>query len=207
MVNVFEEQIQCRDSLRKPTFDLAPFVVGNDPRQKIIRKDALRSLFIPIDSECDALMQKRQVRRLLALAHFLGRQSQKGLKKRLIMRTRKAWSLEHLIVGGVKLIIPKGRTEQRACRLLHGHGSQDPSCSSTTMLHSEDFRRRSSPSPIEIVYGCDSVFRDASVRCIEGTGRLFPSDPQRVGYAIDVVEPGRDQCNLQDCLIVESGGA
>jgi hypothetical protein len=38
-------------------------------------------------------------------------------------------------------------------------------------------------------------------------GKLFASHAQGVGYAIDVVKPRRDQGDLQDCLVVESGGA
>jgi len=35
----------------------------------------------------------------------------------------------------------------------------------------------------------------------------FPSDAERVGDAVDVVEPGRDQRDLQDAAIVEADGA
>jgi hypothetical protein len=37
--------------------------------------------------------------------------------------------------------------------------------------------------------------------------KLFASHAQGVGYAVDVVEPGGDERDLQDCLVVESGGA
>jgi len=36
---------------------------------------------------------------------------------------------------------------------------------------------------------------------------LFAPDAQRICHSIDVVEPRRDQRNLQDCLIVESRSA
>ena len=38
-------------------------------------------------------------------------------------------------------------------------------------------------------------------------GKLFASHAQGVGNAIDVVKPGCDECDLQDCLIVKSRGA
>jgi hypothetical protein len=37
--------------------------------------------------------------------------------------------------------------------------------------------------------------------------RLFASHAQGVGYAIDVVKPGCDERDLQDCPVVDSGGA
>ena len=83
VVNVLQEQVQRRDSLGEPTFDFAPFVVGNDSGEEIIRKDALGALVVPVYREGDSLMQKREVGRLLAFAHFLGRQLQKGLEKSL----------------------------------------------------------------------------------------------------------------------------
>jgi hypothetical protein len=64
-------------------------------------------------------------------------------------------------------------------------------------------------SGLTATYGCDSVFWRCEGRLASPIRAdiLFPTDPQGVGYAIDVVEPGRDECDLQDCLVVESGGA
>ena len=123
VVNVLQEQIQRRDSLRESTFDLPPFVVGNDSRQQVVGKDALRALVVAVHRKCDSLMQEREVGCLLALTHFLGRQLQQRLEKCLIVRTRHAGSLEHLVIGCVELIIPEGRPKQRAGRLRRGHRS------------------------------------------------------------------------------------
>ena len=86
VVNVFEKEIQRGDALRQAVLDLAPLLVGNDPRQQIVRKDPLRALVVAVDRERDALVQKRQVGRLLALAQFLGRKLQQRLKQSLIVR-------------------------------------------------------------------------------------------------------------------------
>src|SRR5258708_36380856 len=123
MVNVLEEQIQRRDSLGESTFDFAPFVVGNDSGEEIIRENTFGAFIVGVYREGDSLMQKRQVRRLLALAHFLGRQLQKRLEEGLIVRPRTARGLEHLIVSQVDLVIPEWRPEERAGRLWSRHGS------------------------------------------------------------------------------------
>src|SRR5580704_18664250 len=39
------------------------------------------------------------------------------------------------------------------------------------------------------------------------TMHLFPPHPQRVRHAIDVVEPGSDQRDLQNSLIIKSRGS
>src|SRR6266478_7274100 len=122
VVNVLQKKIQRRDSLGEPTFALPPFVVGTDSGEEIIRKDAHGALVVPVYREGDSLVQKRKVRRLLALAHFLGRQLQKGLEKSLIVRPRNSRGLEHLIVGQVDLVIPEWRPKKRARRLRYGHG-------------------------------------------------------------------------------------
>jgi hypothetical protein len=41
--------------------------------------------------------------------------------------------------------------------------------------------------------------------CIRHAGsRLFTPDAQRICHAIDVVEPRCDECDLQNCFVVES---
>ena len=112
VVNVFQKQVQRRDPLRQSAFDLPPFLVRNDARQQVVGKDALRAFVVAVHRKGDALMQKREVGRLLALAHFLGRQLQQRLEKRLIVRTRHSRRLEHLVVGAVELVIPKWRPKQ-----------------------------------------------------------------------------------------------
>src|SRR5208282_4623965 len=67
--------------------------------------------------------------------HLLGRQLQKCLKKRLIVRTRQPGPLKHLIVGGVELVIAERRTKQRAGRFRHSHGSHETSGSGAGMRH------------------------------------------------------------------------
>lgn len=89
----------------------------------------------PYTREWDPLLQKREVRRLLALAHFLGWQLQKRLEKCLIVRPRETRGLKHLIVGCIELVISEWRTEQCAGRFWHGDVPYDPSGSSTAMWH------------------------------------------------------------------------
>src|SRR5258706_7906529 len=72
MVNVLEEQIQRRDSLGESTFDFAPFVVGNDSGEEIIRENTFRAFIIAVYGEGYSLILKREVSRLLAFAHFFG---------------------------------------------------------------------------------------------------------------------------------------
>ena len=68
VINVFEKQIQSGDALGEATFDLAPFVVGNDAREKIIREHTLGAFRVAVDGEGDALMEKRQFGSLLAFS-------------------------------------------------------------------------------------------------------------------------------------------
>ena len=72
VIDVFEEQVQGGEALGQAVLDLAPLCVWNDPRQQIVGEYALGALFVAIDPEGDALMQEREVGRLLALAKFLG---------------------------------------------------------------------------------------------------------------------------------------
>jgi len=58
VINVFEKEIQCGDSLREATFDLAPFLVRNDSRQQVIGEDALGTLVVSVHRERDPLVQK-----------------------------------------------------------------------------------------------------------------------------------------------------
>src|SRR6202022_2522669 len=85
VIDVLQEKIQRRDSLGESTFDFAPFVVGNDSGGGIMRENTFGAFVVAVHRECDSLMQKREVRGLLALAHFLGRQLQKRLEKGLIV--------------------------------------------------------------------------------------------------------------------------
>ena len=57
-VNVFEKKIQCGNALREAAFNLLPFVVGDDARQQVVGKNALRAFIISIHREGDALVQK-----------------------------------------------------------------------------------------------------------------------------------------------------
>src|ERR1700687_4821001 len=94
VIDVLQEKIQRRDSLCESTFDFAPFVVGNDSGEKIIRENTFGAFIVAVYRERDSLVQKREVGRLLALAHFLGRQLQKRLEKGLIVGTRNSRGLE-----------------------------------------------------------------------------------------------------------------
>ena len=73
VIDVFEEEVERGDALGEAVLDLAPFLVRNYPWQQIIGEYALGALVVAIDREGDALMQEREVCRLLALAKFFGR--------------------------------------------------------------------------------------------------------------------------------------
>src|SRR5580704_7866632 len=66
VVNVLQEKIQRRDSLGESTFNLPPFVVGNDSGEEIIRENTFGAFIVAVNREGDSLMQKRQVCGLLA---------------------------------------------------------------------------------------------------------------------------------------------
>ena len=142
-----------------PAFNLAPFVVRNDARQQVVGKHALGALVVAIDGEGDALMQKRQIGGLLALAQFLGRKLQQCLKQSLIVLARRR---------------PARRTSRRRRRQT---GNCETGGRNRVSGASGGFIRRTSPrvrvrlgctcrtlgvarprSPIEIVYGRDSDF-------------------------------------------------
>ena len=48
--------------------------------------------------------------------------------------------------------------------------------------------------------------RSSEFRNPREIARSFAADPQRIGDAVDVIEPRRDQRDLQDAAIVEAGG-
>src|SRR5882762_7729420 len=51
VVNVVQEEVQGRDSLGESTFNFAPFVVGNDSGEEIIRKDTFGALVVSVNRE------------------------------------------------------------------------------------------------------------------------------------------------------------
>src|ERR1700674_2443788 len=59
VIDVLQEKIQRCDSLGESTFDFAPFVVGNDSGEEIIRKDTFDAFVVAIYREGDSLVQKR----------------------------------------------------------------------------------------------------------------------------------------------------
>src|SRR5882757_2249067 len=84
MVDVFQEHVQGGDALRQSLFDLGPFVGRDDPRKKVVGKDALGSLLVAVNGESDALMQEGQVGSYLVLAQFFRRKLEQRLKKVLV---------------------------------------------------------------------------------------------------------------------------
>ena len=111
MVDIFEEKIQGGNALGKSALDLPPLLVRDDARKQIIGKYALRALVVAVDGERNPLMQKREVGGLLALAQFFGRKFQQSLEKCPVVVSRHARRGEHLVVGGVELIIAKWGTK------------------------------------------------------------------------------------------------
>src|SRR5260221_14415901 len=70
VVDVLEEQIQRRDSLGESTFNLSPFVVGNDSGVEIIWENTFRAFIIAVYGEGYSLVQKREVSSLWDLSNF-----------------------------------------------------------------------------------------------------------------------------------------
>ena len=113
MVNIIEKEIERGDTLREPTFNNIPFGGCDDAWQQVKGKDALRALGVAVDSEGDALKEKRFVGRTLTLLQLLRRQFEQCLIEQLILWTRVALAIKHFVKGSVKLIIDKGRVVQR----------------------------------------------------------------------------------------------
>src|SRR6185295_12713304 len=88
VVNVAQKVIQRGDALNQSKLDSGPFRAGNDARKQVMREDPLSALFAAIDSEGDALMEERQIGRLLAVAQLIGGQTKKLIVECLVMRVR-----------------------------------------------------------------------------------------------------------------------
>jgi hypothetical protein len=84
----FEEEIQGGDALRESALNLAPFLVRNDSRQQIVRKDALRALVVAVHRESNALVKERKVGCLLALSQLFCRKFEQILEQSLIVFAR-----------------------------------------------------------------------------------------------------------------------
>src|SRR6266446_9577366 len=119
----------------------------NDARQKIVREDALGSLVISVNSEGDALMQKREVRGLLTFFQILRGQVKQGTEQRLVMGSRLARRLKHLVISRVELIMQERWRKRgwRRCLLDSQHAR-----SGASVLHSKEFRCWAANRPIEI---------------------------------------------------------
>ena len=101
MVDVLEEQVERGDALGQPLFDRAPFGRGEDARHQVVGEDPLGALLLAVDREGDALVQERQLGRLLEIAQLVGGQLKHALVERAVGRPRRARGIEHLVVGGV----------------------------------------------------------------------------------------------------------
>ncbi len=135
MVDVFEKEIECRDALSQAILDLSPFLMRDDPREQIVRKNALGAFVVSIDSKGDALMQEREIGGLLALAQFFGWEFQQTLEQRLIVRPRHPRGRKHFIVGCVELIVAERRAEKGEWQLRRRNPVDSSACSGANGLH------------------------------------------------------------------------
>src|SRR3982074_1818230 len=101
MVDVFQKQVQRRDTLREPALNGRPLGTGDDARQQVMRKDALGTFIPAVDGERNSLVKEGEVGLLLTLAKLVGGNAQKSLKQLLIVRPRLRVRAEHLVVGVV----------------------------------------------------------------------------------------------------------
>ena len=104
VIDVLQEQIERGDALGQAALDGVPFGAGDDARQEVVRKDPLGALFAAIDGEGDALVEERQVGRLLLAAHFVGRQLHQHIVDKLVVRPHRAGAGEHFVVSVAQVV-------------------------------------------------------------------------------------------------------
>jgi hypothetical protein len=156
MIDISKKQIQSCDALGKSPFDLLPLLPRDRPRQQIVRKNALCSLLVSVDRKRDSLMQKGEVRRLLALAQLLRRQLEQRFVETLIVRAWASRSLEHLVVGQIELVVTKWRLQKGLDSPRdRGQAMRNIARSWVQTGHPKDFMRCGEPSPINILYWGD----------------------------------------------------
>ena len=108
VIDVLEEQIQGRDTLRQAALNARPFLLGEDARQRIVGEDALGALLAAVDGEGDSLMQEGKIGDLLAAAQLARLQAQNAAIQPVIVRTHHPVRGDHLVVCGVQLVFVKG---------------------------------------------------------------------------------------------------
>ncbi len=108
--------MMCAKSLRQPALDALPFGAGDDARQQIVREDAFGALAASVDGEGDALIQKCQISRLLALPQSVGGKFEQALVKSFVRGARLVNRLKHLIISRIELVVVKEfREGSRRC--------------------------------------------------------------------------------------------
>lgn len=78
VVDVVKKEVQGGDSLDQPFLQRGPFAGGNDSWNHVEGEDLFGALFVPVNSEGDALIEESQVDRLLPSLEFLFAQVRKG---------------------------------------------------------------------------------------------------------------------------------
>src|SRR5580704_14751611 len=107
VIDVSEEKIQGRDPLGESALDFFPFGSGNNPRQKVVRKDALGAFVAPIDGEGDSLVEERLIGLVFAAPQLVGPQVQEQVVKGAVLFSRMVEGAEHLVVSAVEKVVAK----------------------------------------------------------------------------------------------------
>ena len=82
VVDVLQEQIDGRQTLRESAFERVPLAARDDPREQIEREDPLGALIVSVDGEGDALREERAVGFELTLPQFILRGDEQFLDQR-----------------------------------------------------------------------------------------------------------------------------
>jgi len=67
------KMVQGGNALGQPALNVVPLGAGNDAWQQVLGENPLCALLAAVDSECGALVEKRQVGRVFAAADFVPR--------------------------------------------------------------------------------------------------------------------------------------
>src|SRR6185369_7591929 len=88
VIDVVKKLVECSNALNETAFKVGPFASGNDPGNQIEREDAFDALILlAIDSESDALVEKRNVRVAATFVECLGRHFGKHFMESTVMGT------------------------------------------------------------------------------------------------------------------------
>src|SRR5215470_6125884 len=122
------------NALAQATFDLRPFIGGDNPRNNIERKNLLRSGLIAIHVESDTHPKQSLLGRLLIPAEFLIAYGGDALKQQAGARSRCSVGTEHLIVKTAGLVSVK--KHEKSVRSPEARGRPRPS----TLLYCADYK-------------------------------------------------------------------